>query len=415
MAQREEPAGHRSGETGGTDPMGSVDPAEVAALLGSLAASCSGAAADVARLARLVRDRFGPSRGLATGSDRALLDAADGLHARGWAPHDVTEVVRRRHSAGRVTLVLDVMSAAAARRPRGDSDTAAALAALGARPLGTASPLTEQWCTLRGLSGDEVLRATIGLLTLMRTLPALPRLAVDAPAPAGVDPRVLSRVRGLLAKAESTEYPEEAEALSAKAQELMDRHALEQALVAGPERAPRASARRLWLDPPYTSAKSNLVHQVAAANRCRAVSLAALDMVTVIGHESDLATVELLVTSLLVQADRAMLAAARRSGAEARRRSFRHAFLLAYATRIGERLAAAAHEATARARAELGEDLLPVLAARAEVVERTLGELFPHVTRRRFTVGNGAGWAAGRAAADAASLEPGRDALDTAG
>ncbi|HSK61654.1 MAG TPA: DUF2786 domain-containing protein, partial [Actinomycetospora sp.] len=57
------------------------------------------------------------------------------------------------------------------------------------------------------------------------------------------------------------------------------------------------------------------------------------------------------------------------------------------------------------------EGLLPVLAARAEVVERTVDELFPRVTRRRFSVGTGAGWAAGRAAADAASLTPGRDAL----
>ena len=54
-----------------------------------------------------------------------------------------------------------------------------------------------------------------------------------------------------------------------------------------------------------------------------------------------------------------------------------------------------------------------MLAARAEVVERTVGELFPRVTRRRFSVNNGAGWAAGRAAADAASLTPGRDALAT--
>lgn len=148
------------------------------------------------------------------------------------------------------------------------------------------------------------------------------------------------------------------------------------------------------------------MHQVAGANRCRAVSLDALDMVTVVGDEADLAGVELLVTSLLVQADRAMIAAGRASPQRARTRSFRHAFLLAYATRIGERLAEAAHEAQAQARAELGESLLPVLAARAEVVERTVGELFPRVTRRRFSVGNGAGWAAGRAAADAASLSP---------
>ncbi|GAA4885133.1 DUF2786 domain-containing protein [Actinomycetospora straminea] len=356
----------------------------------------------------VLRARYGTSRTLLAGAELALLDAADALHARGWGARDVTEVVRRRLPAARVVLAVDVLGAAAARRPRGEAD----LAELDAEPPARDVPLVGQWSSVRGLDPDDALAAAVSLVGLLRSLPTLPRLGEEERAPAGVDARVLARVRGLLAKAESTEYPEEAEALSAKAQELMGRHALEQALVAGPATsAPRAAARRLWLDAPYANAKSSLVHQVAAANRCRAVSLPSLDMVTVVGHAADLATVELLVTSLLVQADRAMLAAHDGSVPRSRTRSFRHAFLLAYATRIGERLTAAAHEAQAHARAELGEGLLPVLAARAEVVEQTVGELFPRLTRRRFSVGNGDGWAAGRAAADAASLTPGREAL----
>jgi hypothetical protein len=387
------------------------DPAAVARFVAGLAAT-GGRGAEVVGV---LRARWGSARVLVAGAELALLEAADALHARGWGPRDVTEVVRRRLPAGRVVLAVDVLGAAAARRPRGDGALDADLADLagwsGTSPARDA-PLVAQWSTVRGLDPDDALAAAVVLVGLMRSLPTLPWLGEEAHAPDGVDPRVLARVRGLLAKAESTEYPEEAEALSAKAQELMGRHALELALVGGPADAgPRAAARRLWLDPPYAGAKSSLVHQVAGANRCRAVSLPALDMVTVVGHASDLATVELLVTSLLVQADRAMLAADDDTVPRARRRSFRHAFLLAYATRIGERLTAAAHEAQAHARAELGEALLPVLAARAEVVERTVGELFPRLTRRRFSVGNGAGWAAGRAAADAASLTPGRDAL----
>ena len=385
---------------------GTEDPVAVARFLTGLATA--GARAE--QVAPVLRTRYGTSRALAAGADLALVDAADAVHARGWGPRDVTEVVRRRLPAGRLVLAVDVLGAAAARRPRGDAATAADLAGLGAAPPSRGEPLVEQWSSLRGLDPDDALRAAVVLVALLASLPALPRLGDDAHPPEGVDARVLARVRALLAKAESTEYPEEAEALSAKAQELMGRHALEQAVVAPAESAPRAAARRLWLDAPYAAAKSSLVHQVAGANRCRAVSLDALDMVTVVGHTTDLATVELLVTSLLVQAGRAMLAADG-SVPRSRTRSFRHAFLLAYATRIGERLTAAAHEAQAHARAELGEGLLPVLAARAEVVERTVEELFPRVTRRRFSVGNGAGWAAGRAAADAASLTPGRDAL----
>jgi hypothetical protein len=59
----------------------------------------------------------------------------------------------------------------------------------------------------------------IEVLALVSSLPALPRLG---PAPARdrgpEDTPVLEKVRALLAKAESTTFPEEAEALSAKAQ-----------------------------------------------------------------------------------------------------------------------------------------------------------------------------------------------------
>lgn len=387
------------------------DPAVVAGLIGDLAGASAGTPADLRRLAGLLVDRFAGARALHTGADLALLDAADALAGRGWEPRDVLEVVRRRIGPAMVPLALDVLGAAATRTPHGPAD--AELAALGAEVWwDRGRPLVEQWSTMRGLADPDALRSALALVHALRTLPALPRLAAPAAVPPGVDPRILARVRGLLAKAESTAFPDEAEALSAKAQELMGRHALQRAVVeagAGEERP--AGARRIWLDAPYASAKSSLVHQVATANRCRAVSLDALDMVTVIGHDADLATVELLVTSLLLQADRAMLAAARASPQRSRTRSFRHAFLLSYATRIGERLAAAAHEAETLARAEVGESLLPVLAARAEEVERTVGELFPRLTRRRFSVGNSAGWRAGRAAADAASLSPGRGAV----
>ena len=188
----------------------------------------------------------------------------------------------------------------------------------------------------------------------------------------------------------------------------MARHALAAAVVETRGGAPSATAvRRLWLDAPYTSAKSSLVHQVAGANRCRAVGLAALDLVTLVGHPTDLDTVELLVTSLLVQANRAMAA----SSGGSRARSFRHAFLLSYATRIGERLREAGAAAEEAARAEAGDALLPVLAARGEEVERTVAELFPRLVTKRFSVGNTAGWRAGREAADGASLRVGRDAL----
>jgi hypothetical protein len=49
--------------------------------------------------------------------------------------------------------------------------------------------------------------------------------------------------------------------------------------------------------------------------------------------------------------------------------------------------------------------LLPVLAARERVVDELFEEMFPQSVSRSFSVGNAAGWHAGRAAADLAVLD----------
>ncbi|MFW6091628.1 MAG: DUF2786 domain-containing protein, partial [Actinomycetota bacterium] len=83
--------------------------------------------------------------------------------------------------------------------------------------------------------------------------------------------------------------------------------------------------------------------------------------------------------------------------------SYRHAFLVSYAVRIGERLSAAAQ--AAQAAADDANRLLPVLAARDERVNRLFAELFPATVTKRVGVTNRAGWEHGRTAADLASLD----------
>src|SRR5262249_11766348 len=121
------------------------------------------------------------------------------------------------------------------------------------------------------------------------------------------DPRILDKVRALLAKAESTGFAEEAEALTAKAQQLMARHSIDEALLAAREGARDEPAGcRVGIDSPYELAKASLLDVVAGANRCRSVWAKSLGFATVIGFQPDLDAVELLYTSLLVQATSAM-------------------------------------------------------------------------------------------------------------
>ncbi|WP_299050196.1 DUF2786 domain-containing protein [uncultured Nocardioides sp.] len=267
--------------------------------------------------------------------------------------------------------------------------------------------------TLDALAAGRGVRlaSVLGLAALLTQVPLLEATAlVDADGAgvpsgaAGAGHPKLARVRGLLAKAESTPYPEEAELLSAKAQELVARYALDGLLDAAREDGggPRPQVRRLWLDAPYVDAKAALVAAVASANRSRTAVAVPLGFCLVVGDARDLAATELMVTSLLVQAGAAMLAHERAAGAgTGRTRSFRRAFLLAYAHRVGERLS----EATAEAYREAGGDALPVLAAQEERVEAAFEAAVPHTAAKRSTVSNDEGWYAGRAAADRARLD----------
>ncbi|MGW4533670.1 hypothetical protein ACWEOI_22255 [Nocardia sp. NPDC004340] len=165
-----------------------------------------------------------------------------------------------------------------------------------------------------------------------------------------------------------------------------------------------ASGRRIWLDTPYVDAKALLVDVVAKGNRSRAIVASEWGFVTIVGDDADLEAIELLTTSLLVQATRAMIASGQDTPDDgARSRIFRKSFLVAYATRIGERLAAAT--AATIAESPDSERLLPVLASHQLAVDAAFDALFPQARNRGITIRSAEGWDAGRAAADRAQLD----------
>jgi hypothetical protein len=237
-----------------------------------------------------------------------------------------------------------------------------------------------------------------------------------------VDERILSRVRALLAKAESTTFEAEAEALTAAAQSLMARHSIDAALLAATDgnRQGGPAARRIGIDNPYDSQKVLLLDAVARANRCRTVWSRELGFSTLVGFEADMQAVETLFTSLLVQATSAMTreGSQRDAYGRSRTRSYRASFLAAFADRIGERLAEVTRSeteaATTRASsaspgADGAPNLLPVLAARSDAVDEAVDEMFSGglVSRRVSRPTHADGWYAGRSAADRARIGAG--------
>ena len=347
--------------------------------------------------------------------DEALMRIATAFE-HGWQPLDLVHAARRQTSKpaaewlARVVLVEASSSGAMLRAPQQWRDQ---LDALSSRH----GQAADQLLAPHGRATSERWVAALVALDLLHRIPRLealvpppsrwgtttaPRTTTTAPAPTSGDrAKTLAKIRALLAKAESTDFAAEAEAFTAKAQDLMTRHSIDEALLAADAGSSfDVQGRRVLIDQPYALKKATLLHVVADANRVRTIWNSFAAHVTLVGLPTDVEQVDLLFTSTLVQATRAMTQADLSSA------PFRRAFLHAFAVRIGERLTTSSEEAVA----SYGSSLVPVLERQAEAVTEEFERLFPHVTTgsRRSRQLDGRGWDAGTRAADAAVLPAGR-------
>ena len=344
----------------------------------------------------------------------ALFEATARLWRGGWQPAELHRLVTRRGTGVQPLLITDAVAAhlRGFRVKTVDQRWRDQAAELDARPWwGDDAGYLRQVATHRRVDRVTLIDAVLTLVSLLNGLPPIemlvppPGQAAAARRAPGTDAK-LERVRALLAKAEATTFPAEAEAYTAKAQELISRHSIDEALLAaGGETAVLPYARRIGVDHPYESEKASLLHAVARANRCHVVWSPEFGFATVFGFDADIDAVDLLHTSLLVQAHRAMARTEPPGGkaGRARLKSFRQSFLVGYAVRIGERLA----EASRAALAQAGDPaaLVPVLASRDLQVKQARDRSFPSTTRGRgFRVASLEGWESGREAADAATL-----------
>jgi hypothetical protein len=343
----------------------------------------------------------------------ALFDATARLWRGGWQPAELHRVVTRRGSGVQPLLIADAVAAyLRGFAPKSvDARWRAQATELDARPWwGDDADYLRETVAHRRVDRVTLIDAMLSLLALLATLPPIemlvppPGQATPARRAPGTDAK-LERVRALLAKAEATTFPAEAEAYTAKAQELISRHSLDEALLSADSETVIPYARRIGVDHPYENEKASLLTSVARANRCHVVWSPEFGFATVFGFDADIDAVDLLHTSLLVQAHRAMARTEPPGGKAGRSRlkTFRQSFLVGYAVRIGERLA----EASRVALEQTGDTsaLLPVLASRDLRVREARDRSFPQTVRGRgFRVGNLEGWESGREAADEARL-----------
>ncbi|MEU0237312.1 DUF2786 domain-containing protein [Nocardiopsis sp. NPDC006198] len=418
--------GSQPGSRTGPPPSGQYRPGDaeqVLALVGqAVQAFHHGRPGPAQRVVGLLAD--GPA-GWRTTVDRILFaelqQAVAQVWPRGWQPAELVRGARRETGTVGSDLTADLVVAqyrsyAAARVA---PEWAEQVRALGEPWWGRDADHPQRFAERHRLRRPAAVDTALRVLTFLYAVPALQVLCplpghartVSAGAATRADPAKLARIRALLAKAEATEFPEEAEALSARAQEMMARHSIDHAaLAAQAGTTGDTRGRRLPVEAPYEQHKASLLSVVSEANHCRSVWHKDLGMCTVMGAAGDVDAVELLFTSLLLQATRAMRQAGATRDAYGRSttRSFRTSFLTAFTARIGERLAEAAVTGRDRAvdeYAESGTDLVPVLARREREVEEAFAEAFPELVEVPVaSSSNAEGWTAGRAAADAADF-----------
>jgi hypothetical protein len=214
-----------------------------------------------------------------------------------------------------------------------------------------------------------------------------------------VDADLLDRVRKLLAKAEDEGCsPAEAEALTAKAAELMARYGIDRALLGAlrPE-TDRPADRVFTLANPWGDVKRHLLAGLATALRCQCVQTRS-DQGTrlhVFGYMSDLERADILFTSLLVQMARALAREAVPGyGGEAR--AWRRSWMLGFATAVVTRVRAAEEAAVASASEGAdgaaganGQSAALVLADRSLVVRRQVSAAYPRLRKTRVTYSGG--------------------------
>ena len=225
--------------------------------------------------------------------------------------------------------------------------------------------------------------------------------------------KIRAKVLGLLRKAESTSFEDEAEVLISKAQSLQQKYRIEDLLSS---ELPNLISHRVHIHPPYIKHQASLLSTISDANGCTTLLIHDKGLACVIGAPADAAHCADLFASLNRQCDWFMRNG---DGAEIARATnstaaYRRSFRLSYAARIGELLTQANEDGIAENLREsqycshhaeaVATQTLPALQARTDHAIDTRNRLFPNLTEMSLSMNSLHGINDGIAAADKSHL-----------
>lgn len=224
--------------------------------------------------------------------------------------------------------------------------------------------------------------------------------------------QLLARVRKLLAKAEDPGVTEaEAEAFNTKAAELIARYGIDQAMLAAEDKArDEITQVTIPIDNPYSTDKAHLLHAIARPLRCNTVRYAAgktTYKMIVFGFASDIERVQLLYTSLLLQATTQLshVRPDNNGWYPESTAAYRRTWLSGFSAAVSRRLVAAeARAASTATTTSSGTSAELVLRDRKTQVEHAYQQAFPNLRTSRRRQLSGSGYADGHDAGQRANL-----------
>lgn len=211
----------------------------------------------------------------------------------------------------------------------------------------------------------------------------------------------LDIVRKLLAKAEGTDNPAEAQVYAEKAADLMTRYAIDGALVRTPLVDDPIQSATWTVDAPYKRAKQQLVNAIARNNSIF-VLWNGTESVILYGRRSDIERTEFLYTNLLLQANRGLLQVYPHhyiNPTAGDVRAYRRAWLVGFASAIYQRMKKTTEEVV---NSEPGTAL--VLADRRGEAEAFGRAQHDNLTKIRASRVDARGYAAGKRAGHSADV-----------
>jgi hypothetical protein len=239
-------------------------------------------------------------------------------------------------------------------------------------------------------------------------------------ATGSADSRLVDRVRKLMAKAEASAHPHEADAFARKAADLVARHRIHPDHLAAADGPGELAIREILLGRgAYVRGRLALLTAVAEAHDAKVVFGSRPDGTTayVAGYAIDLDVVEVMYQSLHAQMA-AQMANERRSTAAATQR-FRRSFMFGFADRVGRLLTETRRVVEQQSSPIRRGASTPAVPERSQRVDEFLEQSFGRVRAARSSAGAELrGWNAGAAAADGVDVGrrriPGRLAIGPA-